>query len=65
MRQNLSDKFSGDGNPMYGIEPKVKGSKWMNNGLECKMVHDVETYLALGWVFGRINTHKFRNGKAK
>lgn len=47
---------SGSGNGMYGVPSPTTGSKWMNNGIACKLVkfEDINNYIEQGYKLGRI-----------
>ncbi len=46
---------SGDKNYFFGKEGSAKGKKWINNGIESKLVNFPNNYLELGWKMGRIS----------
>jgi len=45
---------SGDKNYFFG-KATAKGKKWINNGVESKLVDCIDNYLELGWNIGRIS----------
>ena len=54
-------KQLGENNPMFGVPPKVKGGKWMNDGNIENIFHNIEEMQNSGWVIGRIKRNKNGN----
>lgn len=52
--KKLSKRMSGSNNHMFGIPPKIKGGKWVNNGKECKIALNYKELLESGWTLGRL-----------
>ena len=65
-RKSQSERFSGENNPMYGktgsltqkkaVSNRVKGTKWINNGVEQTFVkpEELNHYLLNGWQLGML-----------